>query len=274
MSWWIYKCNSQNHDYQISVGDWNDFFNGGSNGHWGSTQWTPALYELKKGDMVIAYQTDRNELVGVAKVRQSCKVDTYLYLDPIEVIGVKVRPLKRLNSKVAEIPALKPGPIMTVYPISPSDVRHLLKAAGAKYKSYGKGLKNSVVASSVLEPPKRISVELTHVVRDTAKTRKLKEMYKYRCQVCHQRIGISPTKFYAEVHHIRPLGGKHKGLDEESNMIVVCPAHHAYFDFGVPRFLSAKRVKFGKKTFALSNKHDLNKDNLDYHNEIIFGSNA
>ena len=57
-------------------------------------------------------------------------------------------------------------------------------------------------------------------------------------------------------------------------MIVVCPTHHAYFDFGVPRFLSAKRVKIGKETFTLSNKHELNKDNLDYHNKIIFGSNS
>ena len=218
MSWWIYKCNSQNRDYQRAWGDWKEFFDGDSDEHWGSTQWVPELSELKEGDMVIAYQTNRNELVGLAKVRQSCEVDTYLYLKPVEVIGVKVRPLKRLNPKVADIPALKPGPIQTIYSISPSDARCLLKTA-ATYKSYEKELKDSVVASSILEPPKRISVELTRVVRDTAKTRKLKEMYEYRCQICNERIEISLTKFYAEVHHIRPLGGKHKGLDEESNMI-------------------------------------------------------
>ena len=87
-------------------------------------------------------------------------------------------------------------------------------------------------------------------------------------------IEISQVKFYAEVHHIRPLGGDHKGLDDESNMIVVCPTHHAYFDFGVPRFLSTKRVKIGNETFKLLSKHNLDKDNLDYHNEILFGRNA
>ncbi|MGI8654447.1 MAG: HNH endonuclease signature motif containing protein [Pyrinomonadaceae bacterium] len=274
MSWWIYKCNSQGRDYQRSYGDWKEFFDGGSDEEWGSTEWVPALSALKEGDMVLAYQTNRNELVGLAKVRQSCEVDSYLYLDPVEVVGVKVRPLKRLDSKIAEIPALKPGPIQTIYSISPSDARYLLEAAGAKYKGYGKEAKNSVVASSNLEPPKRISVQITRVVRDTAKTRRLKETYECYCQICNQRIEISQAKSYAEVHHIRPLGGGHKGLDDESNMIVVCPTHHAYFDFGVPRFLSAKKVKIGKEIFTLLSKHDLNKDNLDYHNEIIFDSNV
>lgn len=274
MSWWIYKCNSQNRDYQISYGDWKGFFDDDSDEEWGSAEWIPALSELKEGDIVIAYQTNRNELVGLAKVRQSCEVNGYLYLAPIEVIGVKVRPLKKLYPKIAEIPALKPGPIQTVYSISPSDARYLLKAAGAQFNDYGKGSKDSVVASSTLEPPKRISVQITRVVRDTAKTRRLKETYEYYCQVCNQRIEISQVKFYAEVHHIRPLGGNHKGLDEESNMIVVCPTHHAYFDFGIPRFLSAKRVKIGEETFTLLSKHDLSKENLDYHNEFIFDSNA
>ena len=71
MSWWIYKCNSQNRDYQRSWGDWKEFFDGDSDEDWGSTQWVPELSKLKEGDMVIAYQTNRNELVGLAKVRQS-----------------------------------------------------------------------------------------------------------------------------------------------------------------------------------------------------------
>ena len=88
MSWWIYKCNSQNRDYQISYGDWKEFFDGDSDEEWGSAELIPALSELKEGDIVIAYQTNRNELVGLAKVRQSCEVNGYLYLAPIEVIGL------------------------------------------------------------------------------------------------------------------------------------------------------------------------------------------
>jgi hypothetical protein len=133
MPWWIYKCNSKQLEYQNAWGDWYDFFYGDPSQHWGSTEWTPALAELKKGDMIIAYQTDRNELVGLAQVRQPCEDDTYLYLDPVEIIRVKVRPLKKSDPKIAAIPALQPGPIKTIYDISTSDARRLLKAAGATY---------------------------------------------------------------------------------------------------------------------------------------------
>lgn len=224
--------------------------------------------------MIIAYQTNQNKLVGLAKVHQSCERDGNLYLKPIETIGVKVRELKQADSKIAEIHAFKTREIKTVYDISLADAQYLLKIAGAKYKVFEKKSEKSAIASSVLEPPKRVSVEITRIVRDTAKTKELKKIYEYRCQICNQRIKISPTKFYAEVHHIKPLGGKHKGLDEESNMIVVCPTHHACFDLGVAKFVSSNKVKIGKEIFVLSNKHKLSKDNLDYHNKIIFGRNV
>jgi len=131
MSWWVYKCNAQQLDYQGDWGDWDDFFEHNRK-RWGSTKWVPALAKLKIGDLIIAYQTDRNELVGLAKVRQSCQQDTYLYLDPMETLGVKVRPLKRADPQISAIPALKPGPIQTVYEVSDSDARRLLAAAGAK----------------------------------------------------------------------------------------------------------------------------------------------
>jgi hypothetical protein len=57
--------------------------------------------------MVIAYQTERNELVGLTKVdrfrRRGAHLD--LYLEPLEEIGVKVRPLKKADSRIAGIPA-------------------------------------------------------------------------------------------------------------------------------------------------------------------------
>jgi predicted HNH restriction endonuclease len=39
--------------------------------------------------MIIAYQTYRNEPVGIAQVRQSCEHDSYLYLTAIETKGEK-----------------------------------------------------------------------------------------------------------------------------------------------------------------------------------------
>ncbi|WP_337288754.1 DUF3883 domain-containing protein [Candidatus Methylomirabilis sp.] len=131
MSWWIYKCNSTQHERQIAWGDWNDFFfRGRPTGRWGKTEWTPAIAKLRRGDMIIAYQTNRNELVGTAKVKQSCDRDGWLYLERLRTIGVKVRPLKEADAAIAAIPALRPGPVMTVYQISAADAIRLLKAAG------------------------------------------------------------------------------------------------------------------------------------------------
>ncbi len=141
MAWWVYKCNSKGLPHQSAWGDWNDFFQGNDK-RWGNTQWVPALGALNKGDKIIAYQTDRNELVGIVEVSQSCAVDGYLYLQPIEIIGVKVRPLKT-DPNIAAIPAFKPGPIKTLYEISSADAERLLKAAGSTYQFKTKTPKSS-----------------------------------------------------------------------------------------------------------------------------------
>ena len=135
MAWWVYKCNSRNNSYQGAYGDWEEYFDKDGREQWGSTDWVPALANLKKGDMVIAYQTDRNQLVGLAKVRQSCEKDTYVYLTPVDRISpVKVRLLKKSDSKIAAIPAFLPGPVQTLYSISKPDAQRLLKAAGFNFK--------------------------------------------------------------------------------------------------------------------------------------------
>jgi hypothetical protein len=139
MAWWIYKCNSRQHSDQVAWGDWRDFFDGDSEREWGSTRWVPALADLSPGDMILAYQTDRNELVGLAEVATLAKrrKNLDLILRPIERIGVKVRPLKNADLRIASIPALQPGPIMTVYPIEVEDAHRLLTAAGAEYVPNG-----------------------------------------------------------------------------------------------------------------------------------------
>ena len=134
-SWWIYKCNGLGMNYQRAVGDWQDYFAGDRRKQWGSTKWTPPLEALRKGDMIIAYQTDRNALMGLLRVRQTCEKDTYLYLDVVEsVTPVRVRPLKRSDRQIAIIQALQPGPIRTIYEISYADAKRLLMAAGFKYQ--------------------------------------------------------------------------------------------------------------------------------------------
>jgi hypothetical protein len=130
MSWWVYKCNSRNLPHQRHFGDWDDFFAKGIVTHWGTTEIVPALADLKRGDQILAFQSDRNELVGIAIVRESSEADTHVHLEPIQEVRVKVRPLKQVDPRIAEIAAFKPGVVKTLYEIRESEVRWLLEAAG------------------------------------------------------------------------------------------------------------------------------------------------
>jgi hypothetical protein len=134
---WIYKCNSLQRPHQIAYGDWNDFFVGAHERKWGSTEFVPALSNARRGDTILAYQTNRNELVGLAKVTALHSRGRYLdlILRPMKKIGVKVRPLKESDRKIAAIPALQPGPIQTLYDITPTDANRLLRAAGVHVKT-------------------------------------------------------------------------------------------------------------------------------------------
>jgi hypothetical protein len=89
------------------------------------------LTQLSPGDRIIAYQSNRNELVGVAEVRRLRPSGGFqdLILRPIEKIGARVRPLKKANTRIAAIPALQPGRVQTVYEIEESDAELLLQAA-------------------------------------------------------------------------------------------------------------------------------------------------
>src|SRR5262245_17359812 len=114
--YWIYKCNSRGYDYQASDGDWAEVFANVKPRRWGSTEWVRELGQAKIGDTIIAYQTDRNELVGTARVTNWKQRGRHrdFYIKPVERIGARVRPLKDLGRRIAKIPALKPGEIKTL----------------------------------------------------------------------------------------------------------------------------------------------------------------
>jgi Protein NO VEIN, C-terminal len=129
--WWIYKVNSRRNNYQVDWGDWDEFFASDEPGRWGSTELIPKLIQARRGDMIIAYQTNRNELAGLAQVVRWQKHGLFqdLILEPVETIGAKVLPLKAGDPQIAKIPALRGGPIATLYHISRSDAQRLLRAA-------------------------------------------------------------------------------------------------------------------------------------------------
>lgn len=135
MTYWVYKCNAKQQNYAKYTGDWrNHFFNQESAREWGSTEVVEELGRLRPGDRIIAHQTDKNELVGLAEVVRLRKNGAYkdVILRPLERIGVKVLPLKKRDCTIAAIPALQGGRIATLYEISNDLAEHYLRVAGSK----------------------------------------------------------------------------------------------------------------------------------------------
>jgi HNH endonuclease len=121
-------------------------------------------------------------------------------------------------------------------------------------------LKSDMKASDYIIP-KKVNAEVTRYIRDTKLSKALKDKYEYRCQICDHRIHLPNGNFYAEAHHIQPIGNGHDGPDIKENLIVVCPNHHAVLDYGVIE-LHKNMLKY--------HRGNINQNFIDYHNQHIF----
>lgn len=80
--------------------------------------------------------------------------------------------------------------------------------------------------------PDKIEARVSRIIRNSKLAIELKEEYRHRCQICDERRRRDSDSPYAEVHHIHPLGHEPPGPDRIENMLVLCPNHHADFDYG------------------------------------------
>jgi hypothetical protein len=119
-------------------------------------------------------------------------------------------------------------------------------------------------AMDLAQPPPQVKVTINRIVRDTALACSIKQLHAYRCQLCGTRIKLRDGGYYAESHHIRPLGKDHQGLDIAENVICVCPNHHAQLDYGAIRLSTSAIRQFGKG-------HTIGSEYIDYHNSTIYG---
>lgn len=106
--------------------------------------------------------------------------------------------------------------------------------------------------------PERVSCTTYRILRDTELARQIKLLHDYKCQICGHTIRLSDGSFYAEAHHIRPLGSPHNGPDTRGNIICVCPNCHAELDYGV-RYL-----------FSLNLGALVDSSHIEYHNQHIY----
>ena len=58
-----------------------------------------------------------------------------------------------------------------------------------------------------------------------------------------RRMELGCGRYHCEAHHLRPLGRQHHGPAETSNVVILCPNHHAEFDFFLFAILDYKGRK-------------------------------
>lgn len=74
---------------------------------------------------------------------------------------------------------------------------------------------------------------------------KLKDKYKYKCQICGYSFLMNNGKNYCEAHHIKMLSMN--GSQNEENVIILCANHHRMFHYAseyisIGELLGNKRI--------------------------------
>ncbi len=117
--------------------------------------------------------------------------------------------------------------------------------------------------------PRRQEVRVSRIVRDSARSRKIKALYDHRCQVCGTRLEC-PAGPYSEAAHIRPLGAPHDGPDTEDNILCLCPNHHVLFDNGAVSIADdLSLIGGGGNSLTVHRDHHINPSFLTYHREHL-----
>lgn len=112
---------------------------------------------------------------------------------------------------------------------------------------------------------------ITRIVRSTAVSEWVKKLYDGTCQICGVRLEV-PGGLIAEGAHVRALGNPHKGPDEVSNVLCLCPNDHSLFDHGgiyVDDDLTVRDAAGGiVKELMVKPQHKVDLGHLQYHRAL------
>ncbi len=115
----------------------------------------------------------------------------------------------------------------------------------------------------------RAATTVSRIKRDVSLSENIKEIYRYKCQVCNVYLK-TPYGAIAIGAHIKGLGKPHNGPDVIENMICLCPNHHEQFDdHGFYIDSETSEIKglegYDGKKITLNKKHNIEKSFLKYH---------
>ncbi len=108
--------------------------------------------------------------------------------------------------------------------------------------------------------------------RDSRLVREIKKMYRHVCQVCGERVETRDGH-YSEAAHIRGLGRPHRGPDQLSNLLCLCPNHHIEFDkfaIYIEEDWTVRRNSTGAVAHELKLHagHVIDQDHIRYHRAL------
>lgn len=113
---------------------------------------------------------------------------------------------------------------------------HWVKTRDDGFKVIQYRLEQTAVQPEIVDPdlpePAYATTTVVRRIRDSAMASAVKELYRNQCQACGRVLSFHGGRTYAEGAHIRPLGRPHLGPDTTSNILCLCPNHHAQLDGG------------------------------------------
>lgn len=134
----------------------------------------------------------------------------------------------------------------------------------------GRTVPGQLVAEEPAEysAPGRRDMRVSRIIRDTVQSKKIKALYKHKCQICGTRLEC-PAGPYAEAAHIQPLGTPHNGPDTENNILCLCPNHHVLFDNGALSIAEDLSLIGDSRKLTVHREHHINRDYLAYHRKHL-----
>lgn len=235
MKHWVYKCNALDTPWP-TYGDWDEVFALPRGRSWGD-ETLKGVGEVSAGDTLLAYQTDRNELVGTVLVVSTPKVKGLkrLVVRPLEEIRVKVRPLKASDARISGMWALAGGEIRTAYAITTSDARHLLARArlASQTKPSASASQKAEVVRALEELPPRERKECLRIMRVLVRSARLRSKVlrvwgSNACAACGLAMLDGSRNPECEIAHVQDVHAG--GADLIANTIPLCRSHHWAFD--------------------------------------------
>ncbi len=130
-------------------------------------------------------------------------------------------------------------------------------------------VENPQFAPQEKEQPSCTSVYTTRVIRNSDVGNYVKHLYEYRCQITGIQLE-TPSGFYAEACHVKPVAKPHNGPDVTENILCLSPNMHVLFDLGAIALTEDFQVIGIGSKITLHDNHNLSIDCIRYHREHIY----